>query len=114
MAVNPAEVMRSYIVDMETIGLAEQAGMFCEVMKEQLGDDWSLFDDTEFIYAPEEPYEVHFIWDRGEMRIKLSFMGDPDDSIWSVVNGKRRFKGMIGNDREASCRRFLECIISLK
>ena len=40
--------MRSYIVDMESYNLAEQAGMFCEALKDILGEDYSLFEDTKF------------------------------------------------------------------
>ena len=113
MVANPAEVMRSYIIDMDTLNLAEQAGMFCEALKENLRD-LSPFEGTRFIYSPDEPYEVHFIWDKGDIRIQLSFMGDPDDSVWTVINGKRRFRGRIGNDRETSCREFLRAVDELR
>ena len=45
---NAAEIMRSYIIDIETYSIAEQAGMFCESLKENLDD--SLFKDTTFCY----------------------------------------------------------------
>ncbi len=108
MTVNPADVMRSYIIDMETLGLAEQAGRFCESLRDNL-KDVSCFDGFSFTYSADEPYEVHFIWDKGDTRIQLSFMGDPDDSVWSVISGKRRFRGSIG-DPEQSCVLFLRTI----
>ncbi len=113
MTSNPADIMRSYIIDVETYGLAEQAGMFCEELREQLGDDVSLFEGFEFIYSADEPYELDFIWDRGETRARLTFLGDPDDSTWSVVNRRQRFRGAIGRDLESSCRAFLNSIILL-
>ena len=105
---NAAEVMRSYIIDMETIGLAEQAGMFCESLKERLDD--SLFKDTKFCFHEDEPYEVDFIWDRDDLRIQLVFKGDADNSFWSIIKGKRRFKQAIGRDVDTSCSSFLETL----
>ena len=110
MSADPVYTMRSYIVDMESINLAEQAGMFCEAIKDILADDYSVFSDTKFYYSAEEPYEAVFIWDRGDVRAKLTFMGDPDNSTWSVVSPKTRMRGPIGQDRYESCRRFLDAI----
>ena len=107
-----SEVMRSYIIDMETIGIAEQAGRFCESLKENLSDT-GIFEGTQFTYSSDEPYEAHFIWDKGDTRIQLSFMGDPDDSVWSIVCGKRRVKGLIGSDPEGSCKRFVDTLQQL-
>ena len=104
---NAAEIMRSYIIDIETYSIAEQAGMFCESLKENLDD--SLFKDTKFCYYEDEPYEVSFIWDRDELRIQLTFKGDSDDSTWLIINGKRRFRGQI-KDIENSCRTFLDTL----
>ena len=106
MAVNPADVMRSYIIDVETYGLAEQAGMFCEVLREQLSD-YSIFEDFEFTFYSDEPYELSFIWDCGDIRSKLTFLGDKDSSTWSVASSKKRFRGAIGEDMDSSCRSFL-------
>ena len=107
---NAAEVMRSYIIDVETYNLAEQAGMFCEYLCEQ---DLSAFEGTKFCYSPDEPYGVHFIWDKGDLRIQLSFKADKDDSTWYIINGKKRFKRPIGNDPEGSCREFVETLNSM-
>ena len=104
---NAAEIMRSYIIDIETYSIAEQAGMFCESLKENLDDP--LFKDTKFCYYEDEPYEVSFIWDGDELRIQLTFKGDPDDSTWLIINGKRRFRGQI-KDIENSCRTFLDTL----
>lgn len=111
---DPSYVMRSYIVDMECYNLAEQAGMFCEALKDACGGDHPLFEGSEFIYSADEPYEAVFIWDIGEIRAKLTFLGDADDSTWSVVTPKKRFRGAIGSNRGASCRRFLDAISELK
>lgn len=110
MSVDPVYTMRSYIVDMESYNLAEQAGMFCEAMKDILADDYSLFEGTKFYYSAEEPYEAVFIWDRDEVRAKLTFLGDPDNSTWSVVSPKSRMRGPIGYDRHESCASFLEAM----
>ncbi|MBE6518155.1 MAG: hypothetical protein E7Z70_01245 [Thermoplasmata archaeon] len=106
MTANPADIMRSYIIDAETYSLAEQAGKFCEVLREQLSD-LSLFEDFEFTFYSDEPYELSFIWDRGDIRSKLTFLGDKDDSTWSVTSSRKRFRGAIGNDMASSCRTFL-------
>lgn len=110
---DPVYVMRSYIIDVGTYSLAEQAGMFCEVLKEQLGGDFGLFEGTAFTYWADEPYEIDFIWDAGDVRIKLAFMGDPDNSVWSVIGGKNRFRGTIGRDMNESCRMFLGSVAAL-
>ncbi len=110
MTINPADMMRSYIIDMETYGLAEQAGKFCEALRESMGEDLSLFYDTKFIYSAEEPYEAVFIWDLGDLRAKLTFMGDPDNSTWAVSSRKKRFRGAIGKDPNAACRLFLDSL----
>lgn len=81
--------------------------MFCEALKDTLAEDFSVFDDTKFYYSAEEPYEAVFIWDHGDVRAKLTFMGDPDNSTWSVVSPKTRMRGSIGKDRYESCRMFL-------
>ena len=104
--------MRSYILDMESINLAEQAGMFCEALKDVCEGDYSPFEGTEFIYSAEEPYEVVFIWDKGDIRAKLTFLGDPDNSTWSVVTPKKRLRGAIGADRVSSCRLFLNALLT--
>ena len=114
MSADPVYTMRSYIVDMESYNLAEQAGMFCEALKDILGEDYSLFEDTKFYYSAEEPYEAVFIWDRDDVRAKLAFMGDPDNSTWSVVSPKSRMRGPIGQDRYESCRKFLEAMSANK
>ena len=102
--------MRGIIIDVETYNLAEQAGMFCESLKDAMDGDTSPFNETKFIFAADEPYEIDFIWDSGDLRIKLCFMGDPDNSTWSVSEGKRKFRGTIGDDRDASAKLFLETI----
>lgn len=104
---NAAEIMRSYIIDMETYGLAEQAGMFCEYLGEY---DLSAFEGTKFCYSEDGPYGVHFIWDKGDLRIQLSFKADKDDSTWYIINGKKRFKRAIGNDPEKACIEFIEVL----
>ncbi len=114
MVADPVYVMRSYVLDMETYNLAEQAGMFCEALKDVCDGDYSLFDGMEFLYSAEEPYEAVFIWDLGDIRAKLTFLGDPDNSTWSVVTPKKRLRGAIGKDQEASCRLFLEAIHNVK
>lgn len=105
--------MRSYILDMESINLAEQAGMFCEALKDACEGDYSVFEGTEFIYSAEEPYEAVFIWDKGDIRAKLTFLGDPDNSTWSVVTPKKRLRGAIGDDKVSSCRLFLNAILTV-
>ncbi len=110
MTADPAAVMRSYVIDISTYGLAEQAGMMCEAMKELIGAGQPWPDGMEFTYYDEEPYVVEFIWDRGDMRAKLCFHGDKDDSVWSVVCGRRRNRGTIFPDIYASCRLFLEAV----
>ncbi len=112
LTVDPVYVMRSYILDMESINLAEQAGMFCEALKDACEGDYSLFEGTEFIYSAEEPYEAVFIWDKGDIRAKLTFQGDPDYSTWSVVTPKKRLRGAIGADRMSSCRLFLDALLT--
>ena len=108
---DPYEQMRGVIIDMETYNLAEQAGMFCESLRDALNGNTSPFDDTEFTFAADEPYQIEFIWDSGELRIKLCFMGDPDNSTWSVSEGRRRFRGAIGKDMGGSAESF---IVSIK
>ena len=107
--IHPSDMMRSYIIDMESLNLAEQAGMFCESLREC---DVSVFEGTKFYYSPDEPYAVHFIWDKDDMRIQLSFKADEDDSVWSVSNGGRRFKSPIGKDRDKACKEFIGTIES--
>ncbi len=114
MTSHPVYQMRGFIVDAETYGLAEQAGMFCEALSEILGADLSLFDGFEFGCHMDEPYEMVFMWDRGSLRVKLSFLGDPDDSTWFVGDDRRRFRGAIGTDRCASCRRMLDSMRSIR
>lgn len=110
MATDPSEIMRSYIIDLECYNLAEQAGMFCEALKELVPDHMAFFSDAEFTFYAEEPYELDFIWDVGDIRAKLTFMGDPDYSVWSVVSPRKRIRGAIGGDRHASCLEFLAAI----
>ena len=112
MVADPVYVMRSYIIDMDTYNLAEQAGMFCEAMTEVCKGDYSLFEGMKFIYSAEEPYEAVFIWDEGDLRAKLTFLGDPDNSTWSVVTPKKRLRGAIGADRVSSCRLFLNALLT--
>jgi len=114
MVADPVYVMRSYIIDMDTYNLAEQAGMFCEAMTEVCKGDYSLFEGMKFIYSAEEPYEAVFIWDEGDLRAKLTFLGDPDNSTWSVTTSKRRTRGAIGNDKTASCSLFLDALKTAK
>ncbi len=114
MAADPVYTMRSYILDMESYNLAEQAGMFCEAMREVLDGDYSAFEGTEFYYSAEEPYEAVFIWDHSDIRAKLTFLGDPDNSVWSVVSPKARRRGPIGDDRHASCVGFIEALRSIR
>jgi len=83
--------------------------MFCEALKGH-SEDFFLFDGMDFIYSAEEPYEAMFIWDQGDLRAKLTFLGDPDNSTWSVTSPKRRLRGAIGSDREASCGLFLNAL----
>jgi len=104
---NAAEIIRSYIIDMETYNLAEQAGMFCECLGEC---NLSAFEGTKFCYSADEPYGVHFIWDKGDLRIQLSFKADKDDSSWYIINGKKRCRKTIGNDPEKACREFLDTL----
>ena len=105
--IHPSDMMRSYIIDMETLNLAQQAGMFCESLR---GIDVSAFEDAKFYYDADEPYAVHFIWDKEDMRIQFSFKADEDDSVWMVSRGRRRFRSPIGNDRDKACREFLEAV----
>jgi hypothetical protein len=114
MTIDPSEVMRSYIIDLECYNLAEQAGMFCEALKEAVTDFPDLFDGMRFDFYAEEPYELQFIWDVGDIRAMLTFKGDPDLSTWSVVCSRKRTRGAIGIDRSASCRRFLQSLSSIR
>ena len=113
-ATDPVYVMRSYIIDMEDYPLAEQAGRFCEALREVCGGDYSPFDGMKFTYYGDPPYEETFIWDLGELRAKLTFLGDPDDSTWSVTTPKRRTRGAIGVERSTSCRDFIAAIVSFR
>jgi len=106
--------MRSYIIDIEDYPLAEQAGMFCETLKEFCDGDYSIFDGMEFTYYGDPPYEASFIWDLGDIRARLTFLGDADDSTWSVTSPKSRFRGAIGKDRVASCTEFIGSIKKLR
>ncbi len=114
MTVNPADIMRSYIIDMDTYGLAEQAGKFCEAFREELGSDLSPFDGMEFTYSADEPYDAVFIWDIGEIRAKLSFLGDPDDSTWAVTSRRRRFRGAVSPDMRSAARSFIDRLGELR
>jgi len=114
LAADPVFTMRSYIIDMESYNLAEQAGMFCEAMKDTMDGDYSLFEGMQFIYSAEEPYEAVFIWDYQDLRAKLTFMGDPDNSTWSVAAPRIRRRGSIGKDRNESCKAFLEELRDVK
>ena len=111
---DPYEQMRGVIIDVKTYNLAEQAGMFCESLREALGQDKSPFRDTEFFSTSDEPYELLFIWDSDDLRIKLCFMADPDNSTWSVSKGKKRFKGEIGKDRDTSARIFIDTVNKIR
>jgi len=110
MVSDPSEVMRSYIIDLDCYNLAEQAGMFTEELKELVPEYINLFDGMKFTFYSEEPYELDFIWDSGDIRAKLTFMGDPDNSTWSVVSPRKRCRGPIGVDRRSSCIKFLETL----
>jgi hypothetical protein len=114
MDTGPADIMRSYILDIETIGLAEQAGMFCEALKDYLIEHGNPLEGMEFSYYADEPYQVSFIWDLGELRVGLTFMGDSDDSVWAVTTRRRRFRSAIGEDRANACREMMESLKVLK
>ncbi len=110
MVSDPSEIMRSYIIDLECYNLAEQAGMFTEELKAIVPEYIDSFEGMEFTFYADEPYELDFIWDLGDVRAKLTFMGDPDNSVWSVVSPRKRCRGPIGDDRRSSCLRFLEAL----
>ena len=109
MTLHPSDQMRGYIPDIKTYGLAEQSGMFCEALRDCLSDP-ALFDGMQFDYSIDEPYEVVYLWDLDDIRAKLTFMGDPDNSTWSVTSRKKRSRGAIGQDRHQSCKLFLDAI----
>lgn len=113
MVSDPAFVMRSYIIDIETYGLAEQAGMFCEELKDRTAGGGSILQRMQFTYYSEEPYSVEFIWDLGELRVKLVFMGDRDNSVWSVSGKRIRMKGTIFPDVAKACTDFMTAVDSV-
>ena len=114
---NPADSMRSSILECSCYPLQEQAGMFCDAL-DQLISSKGGFDGSDYIFCRDEPYELHFEWYLREYDVKcgLTVYADPDDTEWFVVSdgGRKRIRRRVDRkDVEGSAGMFLGEVLSV-
>ena len=114
---NPADSMRSSILECSCYPLQEQAGMFCDAL-DQLISSKDGFDGSDYIFCRDEPYELHFEWYLRECDVKcgLTVYADPDDTEWFVVSdgGRKRIRRRVDReDVEGSAEMFLREVLSV-
>ena len=114
---NPADSMRSSILECSHYPLQEQAGMFCDALEQMISSKGG-FDGSDYIFCRDEPYELHFEWYLRECDVKcgLTVYADPDDTEWFVVSdgGRKRIRRRVDRkDVEGSAEMFLREVLSV-